>query len=129
MLKFSAALLGLALASSPARADYVNRVVAAGGTLRVNFYLAINPDCSLVDYPTVRLVTAPANGTVSVKKGKAFPFFPAANPRSACNRTRVPAILLDYRPSRGFVGSDTFEVNAIFPVGAESTDTFNVTVK
>ena len=129
MRKFCAVLLGLALTCSPAVADIANRVVPAGGALKASFYLAINPDCSLVAYPTVRLLTRPTNGTVSFRKGKAFPYFPAANPRSACNRTRVPAILTEYRPNRGFVGVDSFEVNAIFPVGAERTDTFNVTVK
>ena len=129
MKRLSAALVSLTLMASPALADYLNRVVPAGGVMRGNFYLAINPDCSLVAYPTVRLVSSPANGVVSLKQGKAFPFFPAVNPRSACNRTRVPAILLEYRPNQGFVGSDSFEVNAIFPIGAERADTFNITVK
>jgi hypothetical protein len=129
MKRLSAALVSLMLLTAPAHAAYFTRTVAAGGVLKGNDYLAVNPDCSLLAYPTVRVVSPPANGVVSLKQGRAFPYFPPVNPRSACNRSRVPAMLLEYRPRRGFVGADSFTVNVIFPIGAERTDTFNVTVK
>ncbi len=129
MLRLNAALLALTLECSPALAIYVNRVVPVGGTLKGQFYTAINPDCSLQDYPNVRVVTPPGNCVLSFRKGKDFPNFAADNPRGACNRTRVPVIYVDYRPNRGFVGSDTFSVDVFFFVGSERTDTFKVTVK
>jgi hypothetical protein len=123
--------LALSIATSPAFADnaYYNRVVPAGGRFTGQYWMAINPDCSLLDYPTAKVVSPPSNGTVSITKGRAFPFFPPANPRSACNRRRAPATMMEYRPARGFVGSDSFTVDVIFPTGAEHTEVYNFTVK
>ena len=93
------------------------------------FFLAINPDCSLLGYPTVRISAQPTNGVVSVFKGKAFPRFLAPNPRSACDSRRVPAMRMEYRPRRDFVGSDSFSIDVFFRSGAEQEVTVNVTVR
>jgi hypothetical protein len=129
MQYFIAAALASALAASPASAAFYNKTAAANGRLAANYYLAINPDCSLVEYPTVRLVSPPANGRVVISKGRGFPYFPPVNPRSACNRKRVPAMMVEYRPGPGYVGSDSFAIDVIFPMGAERNDTYNIQVK
>ncbi len=124
------ALLCLGLTSSPARADrWINRVVPAGGRLTGPFWMAINPDCSSLGYPTVRVQSPPQNGAVRIFKGAAFAYFPPYNPRSACNRRRAPAILMEYRPAPGYVGSDSFGLDIIVPSGTEQTETYNITVK
>jgi hypothetical protein len=129
MHRWIAAVSALALSCAPAFAIEVNRAVPVGGALKGIYYLAINPDCSIVDYPTVRIVSPPSSGVASVTRGKAFPSFPPFNPRSACNRRRVPAMLLRYQPERGFIGNDSFSVDVIYPAGAEQSITYNITVK
>ena len=117
------------IGASPAYAVYINRVIPFGGKLGNQEFLEINPDCSAMGFPTIRVTTQPTNGVVTLLKGKGFPRFPSSNPRSACNTRRVPAIVLEYRPSPGFVGSDTFTLDAFFHNGGEENVTFNVTVK
>ena len=115
--------------STVASANDFNKSVRVNGVLTGLAYMTLNPDCSLVGYPSAKLVSAPSNGTVTVFKGAAFPVYESVNLRSACNRRRVPGTLVEYRPRRGFTGSDSFTVNVIYPAGYERNDTFNITVK
>jgi hypothetical protein len=123
------ALLGWAAWAAPAQADDITRVVAENGVLKNQFYLSLNPDCTLMDYPVVKITTSPANGELFLSKGAAYPNFAASNPRSACNTKRSPAMIVEYRPNQGFTGSDSFTLDVIFPSGGERTDNYNITVK
>src|SRR5947209_555494 len=117
------------LAASSAQAGYFNRVVAANGALKNQTYQSLNPDCSSMGYPTVTVVTPPANGRLVVSKGRDFPNYPPSNPRSFCNTRRTPGTVVEYRPNRGFVGSDAFTLDIIYASGDERNDSFNITVK
>ena len=123
------ACMGMLVFASQARADYVARVVAANGVLDGLYYLALNPDCTLLGYPTVKVLNTPQNGEIFVSKVRSFPFYRRSNPRSVCNSRRAPSMVLRYRPHRGFVGSDGFAVDVIFPDGSERNDNYNITVK
>ena len=128
-MRFFVALLLMAGFSTAASANYFNKSVRVNGALTGLAYMALNPDCSLLGYPSAKLATGPSNGAVTVFKGAAFPVYESVNPRSACNRRRVPGTVVVYRPRRDFTGSDSFTVNVIFPAGYERNDTFNITVK
>jgi hypothetical protein len=118
-----------ALAASPAFGKDIEKVVAAGETLKGINYASIKPDCSTGGYPTVRLVTKPSNGEVSISKGDTFPTYPKNNVRSACNSKQLPATMLEYKPKEGFRGKDGFAVTVIFPSGNEQKLTYSITVK
>lgn len=127
-------LRGLALAStigmaSAAIAGDYQKVVAAGQTLKVTFYLAIHADCTSIGDITVRVTQSPANGTVTTKKAVDFPNFAPTSDRAHCNSRRVPSVQIDYRPEANFVGSDSVSLDVIYPTGGEQQDSFHIVVK
>jgi hypothetical protein len=128
-MRILAALLLLAGLSTSASAVYLSRSVRVNDSLKGIAYMTLNPDCSPVGYPSVRLVAAPSNGSVSIFKGSAFPVYASTNPRSACILRRRAGTLIEYRPRRNFEGSDSFTLDIIFPDGGDRTDSFNITVK
>jgi len=121
--------LALALSAQPALAIDLNRVVLMNGTLKHQFFTSLNPDCSLMAYPSITLIESPSNGKVSYDKGKAFPNFAPQNPLSACNTQRVPGLLIEYRPARDFIGADSFSLDVISPDGSEKIFKYNITIK
>jgi len=123
------AALALGLFATSASAEYLSRTIPAGGSLKGLYYTELNPDCSLVGYPTIRLTSEPSNGRVTVVKGTAYTNYAAGNARTACNGRRSPAMLVSYQPSKGFVGSDSFSLEIFYQAGVTRSDTVNVTVK
>src|SRR5581483_8819094 len=67
----------------------INRVMVADQSLVVAFLYALNPDCTVIGAPTVRVVEQPKSGKLEVANGTGFPNFPAANVRSKCNASRT----------------------------------------
>jgi hypothetical protein len=100
-----------------------NITVAPGKDVRFGVYTDIRPDCGSGPLPGVRLVTPPAHGTVSVKRGtlKATNF-------KQCLGLDVPAFVGFYRAADGFNGADAFEVEITPQNGAKQRQVFHVTV-
>lgn len=67
----------------------------------------INPDCS-EHRPgaTLSVVKPPEHGAVRVVREDDFLPYPAANPRSACNRRKVPVNHAYYAANAGYAGKD-----------------------
>jgi uncharacterized membrane protein len=103
----AAALLCVAALAARAQEDLVEREVRAapGRDVRIGVYTDIRSDCSAGPLPAIRLVTAPAHGTVSVKRGtlKATNF-------KQCLGIEVPAFVGFYRAAAEFSGPDIFEL-------------------
>ena len=76
---------------SVAYAQSVSKTVAAGGLLKLGHYASVNPDCSLLGMPVVRLSAAPTHGVVRTVKTSAFSHFSGA-PFDQCNSRRVPGV-------------------------------------
>ena len=95
---------------------------APGHDLRVAVYADIRPDCTAGTLPAIRLVTRPAHGAVSVKRGtlKATNF-------KQCLATEVPAYVVFYRAAADFTGADAFELE-IASGGRKKLERFKVTV-
>jgi hypothetical protein len=129
-MKTCAAVLGMiGLFTSTAQAETVARAVVAGGRLELGGYSSLNPDCSAQSYPTLRVTNAPQHGTVTTRKGKTFTYFPPNHPLHDCNVHKVDGVLVDYRPERGFTGTDYFTIDAIYANGSERTIDYQITVK
>jgi hypothetical protein len=97
-----------------AQANMVERELKAapGHDVRVGIFTDIRPDCTSGPLPAIRLATAPAHGSVSVKRAtlKATNF-------KQCLATEVPAFVVFYRAAQDFSGTDTFDIEISFAVG------------
>lgn len=82
--------------------------VASGQRTKLFFNHAINPDCSSATIPSIRIVDEPKHGRITIVGGTDYVYFPATNPRSACNSKRVAGQYVYYTSDLNFVGDDTF---------------------
>ena len=79
--------------------------VAAGRDIRVLVLTNVKPDCTSGPLPTVRLVTPPANGKITVRRIR----LNATNVRQ-CLSLEIPALVALYRSAPEFEGNDTVTV-------------------
>ncbi len=123
----AAALICLAAPAAHAQAqgDIAERQVkvAPGHDERVGVYTNIKPDCTGGPLPAIRLLVAPAHGSVTVKRGtlKAINF-------KQCLAAEVPALLAFYRSAANFTGSDEFELEITVQGGRKQLQQFHVNV-
>lgn len=106
--------LGFLFIAFPAFAE---KVVVSGQPLVLYETYVTNPDCSSFGPIVLRVVQSPEHGRVTIRHAGVFPNFPEANPRSVCNRRRVPGIQATYVSQRGYTGSDFALLEAFFPRG------------
>jgi len=106
-----------------------NVTVAAGSTVLLVKSFSINPDCSPLGYNSLRITQEPVHGTAVVTEGRDYPSYRAGNPRSACNKKKLPAMLLKYTPEDDFTGSDFLATEVISEDGSDSKHQFSITVK
>jgi hypothetical protein len=89
--------------------------VAKGPTaksIQVGVYLNVQPDCTSGTLPAIRLVDPPANGTVSIKRGKV-----TATNYKQCLALEVPAFVAFYQSKADFVGTDVITLEVKYPQG------------
>ena len=98
-------------------AAYAGKVVASGRPLMLYQASATNPDCTSAGAVVLRVAQAPEHGRVAIRKTGVFPRFAESNIRSVCNRRRVPGVEAVYTSQRGYLGSDTVVLEALFPAG------------
>ena len=114
---------------SAAQITEVTRVAVRDQRLRVATLFDLNPDCSVIGIPTVRIVESSKNGNVTFEKGSGFPNYPADNLRSKCNGSAADGQVIFYMPEPGYVGSDSVTVEIIYPDGAARTRRYAIEVK
>jgi hypothetical protein len=93
------------------------------------FLYDINPDCTVIGIPAVRVLEQPKSGKVTVENGTGFPTFPANNVRSKCNGSRSDGAIISYTPNPGYTGADSITVDVIYPDGNESKRHFAIEVR
>src|SRR6516164_3545685 len=79
--------------------------VAPGHDVRVAIFTNVRPDCTSGPLPAIRLATAPAHGTVTVKRAT----LRATNIKQ-CLAIEAPALVAFYHAPADFSGADTFEL-------------------
>jgi hypothetical protein len=114
---------------SSAQIIEVARTAVQDQRLRVATLFDLNPDCSVIGIPTVRILESSKNGNVTVEKGTGFPNYPANNLRSKCNSNAVDGEVIFYMPGPGYVGADAVTVEIIYPDGAASKRRYAIEVK
>jgi hypothetical protein len=117
--------LGLLLSMTAANAD---KVVTSGRPLLLYAAYATNPDCSSAGAVVMRVSQGPEHGRVSIGQTGVFPRFPDSNPRSICNRRRVPGVKATYVSQRGYLGPDSVVLEVFFPAGRAVRLTFPIRV-
>ncbi|MBB5055175.1 hypothetical protein HNQ36_005186 [Afipia massiliensis] len=91
--------------------------------IRVGVYLNVQPDCTSGVLPTIRLVGPPANGAVSIKRGKV-----SATNYKQCLALEVPGFIAFYRSKADFSGVDVVTIEVKYPGGRTEVQRISVTV-
>lgn len=112
-----------ARSGEPARVVEREVKARAGRDTRLLIFTNVRPDCTSGPLPTVRLLTAPANGAVTMKRGK----LRATNVKQ-CLALEVPALAAIYRPAADFEGSDTIVLEVRPVEGTPQLRRFTISV-
>ena len=106
----------------------VRGAVSGQKQLIVTFY-ATASDCTSLGYPTLKLAKPPQHGQVSIEQGTAFAIFGKDDPRSVCNGKEVPATVIYYTSSPGFIGADSVDFERIGVAGAYGYHSYTINVR
>jgi hypothetical protein len=80
-------------------------------------------------YPVVRVLAAPAHGSLTTEEATDYPGYARDNQRYDCNLRKVPGTRLFYQSEPNFAGADTGVVEVIYPSAEARTVTFGLTVR
>ena len=105
------------------------KFVASGAKQRINFYVALNPDCTASGDVTVRVSKQPEHGTVETVARTDYAYYPKENIRSKCNEHKVKGILVNYKAAEKYTGSDEFDLLILFPGGYAWEHHFDISVR
>jgi len=114
-----------AIASAARAQETIERQLKAvpGHAVRVDIFTDVRPDCTSGPLPAIRLATAPAHGTVIVKRATL-----RATNLKQCLAIEVPAFVAFYRAAADFSGPDMFELEIGAPDGRKRRERVEVTV-
>src|SRR5262249_40220031 len=105
------------------------RVIASGAKQRLDFYAAVNPDCTATGDVTVRVTKQPEHGTVETVARTDYAHWPNENIRSKCNQHRVKGTLVNYKAAEKYAGSDEFDLLVIYPRGVAREIHYDISVR
>ena len=106
------------------------RTIVNGERQRIDFYVALNPDCTPQGYVTARIVTPPVHGELTTERGVDYPNYPKENQRYQCNLKKSPLINVYYKSNPGYVGADTATIEWDSPmIAVTRTSTYTITVR
>jgi hypothetical protein len=90
---------------------------------------SLKMDCSPTDWQQVTVIKSPENGDAKLVDQNTFANYNAPNPRVKCNGKAVKAKALEYIPTKGYIGDDAVEIEAINDSGQRIVWKFHITVK
>jgi hypothetical protein len=100
----------------------------SGEKHRMIFAYALNPDCSSMGYPVIKMVKQPEHGTIAIEHGEEYPVFPKESALAVCNSAKVPVTYLFYTSEPNFKGLETLSYDAIRANGAFVHREFEINV-
>src|SRR5215831_4713522 len=89
------------------RAEYTRHAIS-GNIARLQFLVAVNPDCSSADGYQFSLTKEPEHGTVDFVPYIGFATYEKDNVRAKCNDKKLEGHMLSYKTKDGYVGMDSF---------------------
>jgi len=108
--------------------ETVSRSAIAGHEVRLDYFYAMHPDCTLESIPNVVVKVQPAHGTVRAENGEVYSAYPPTNIRYACNLRKSSGVTVIYTPTPGYTGSDELEISAIFSNGQTITHKYKMDI-
>jgi hypothetical protein len=114
--------------SAPRTLD-LSRTVAADHKIRLDFLYSINPDCTSIGFAAIRVLEQPKHGKIAIENGTGFTNFPDSNPRAECNKRRSDGVVVIYQPDPGYTGTDSVDLDSIFPTGFLSKRHYAIDVR
>jgi hypothetical protein len=126
---FSGMLFIFALIACAVHAEDAPRVVERtvkslpNKDTQIGIYLNVLPDCSSGPLPTIRLISAPTSGKVTVKSGKV-----KATNYKACLALEVPAYVAIYKSPPDFLGDDVMTIEVKYAGGRTEIQKITVNV-
>jgi hypothetical protein len=105
------------------------RYAIGGKTSTLGSYYSLKLDCSASAWMEVKLVKVPENGEAKLVEEMTQIQYAFPNARVKCNGKSTKAKILEYTPTKGYVGNDAIEVETINDSGQRITYTYNITVK
>lgn len=105
--------------ASPKGFEQVNVSKAAIGDTQIVVWgnTAINPDCTAVPGVALSILKQPEHGKATISDEPMYAAFPPANPRSACNKQKVPGHRAFYQAEAGYHGRDHLVLQGSSPEG------------
>lgn len=91
--------------------------------INAGIFTSVRKDCTAGPLPSVRLVTPPAHGKVTLKQGN----LRVTNAKN-CLGMELPAFVAIYRSASDFVGEDRFILQVVASNGKMQTQQVTVTV-
>ena len=91
--------------------------------IQIGVYLNVQPDCTSGTLPAIRLVAPPANGTVTLKRGKV-----TATNYKQCLALEVPGFIAFYQSKPDFVGTDVAIIEVKYPQGRTEVQRITINV-
>jgi len=99
------------------------------GTLtKIDFFTNLNPDCTFIDYGTIRTLETPSHGALTFERITDFALYYMNNSRFDCGKQRVPGTVVRYQSDPGYVGRDTAKIEEIAADGELRTITYRLFV-
>jgi hypothetical protein len=91
--------------------------------IQVGLYINVRPDCTSGPLPTIRLVNPPANGTLTIRRGKVN-----ATNYKQCLALEVPGFVAFYKSKADFTGTDVATVEVKYPQGRTEIQRITIAV-
>ena len=133
-LSFRLAVAGLCIASSAFAQDATPTSPATttversakgptAKSIQIGVYLNVQADCTSGTLPAIRLVAPPANGTITIKRGKV-----SATDYKQCLALEVPGFIALYQSRSDFVGTDMAIIEVKYPQGRTELQRITINV-
>ena len=103
------------------------RVIASGAKQRLDFYAAVNPDCTATGDVNVRITKQ--HGTVETTTSTDYTHFPKENIRFKCNEHKVRGIQVNHKSAEKYVGDDKLDLLVLFPGGTGWEVHYDISVR
>jgi len=120
-----AALLSTMAASAEAQdSTYRSAKAHSGQRLQLSAHFTLKRDCSASPAPEIRVITAPSNGTLSIRAG-------AVRSRRAgsCSNIEAPARIVFYQSNVGYTGPDQVTLEVKKADGSTEAQSIAITVE